>query len=410
MPTGLMIAAEGEGGAARTLTPEYLAEDSGNELISISIAFAILTTVFLALRLFAKRFTAGGYGIDDYFLAAAYVVDLGMCAVGIVMVKVGGVGRHVEYVEEFHPELLAGWAKSLLAFELVYFTSVALPKMSIVCLFLRVFNWKGGMRATAYVILAALAATSVSFVVTACFQCQPIAYWWDRTIPGGKCIDVQAFFHGQAIPGFLLDFIIMALPLQTIWALKLPMHKRLALVGIFMVGSFGVVASIIRAYIFFQTSAFADRTWASVGLVGWSIIETGTYIIAACLPHFRPMISYYTPPWLKSFVRKTVSQATSTASKVTGSKSTQRRRGDDEVELTEHSRKQTFETESEVTGDEERGYAGHVRSPVSGRTVEVRKSDDMVKGDWAQEGHIRVTTEVKLERERTSAVLGNSRS
>ncbi|WDK13102.1 integral membrane protein [Colletotrichum graminicola] len=260
MPSGLVMAAEGQGGAAGTLTPEYLAEDSGNELISISIAFACLTTVFLALRLFAKRFTAGGYGIDDYFLAAAYVVNLGMCAVGIVMVKVGGVGRHVEYLEEFHPELLAGWAKSLLAFELIYFTSVALPKMSIVCLFLRVFNWKGAMRTAAYVILAALAATSVSFVVTACFQCQPIAYWWDRTIPGGKCIDVQAFFHGQAIPGFLLDFIIMALPLQTIWALKLPLHKRLALVGIFMVGSFGVVASMIRAYIFFQTSAFADRT------------------------------------------------------------------------------------------------------------------------------------------------------
>ncbi|KAK2035581.1 integral membrane protein [Colletotrichum zoysiae] len=411
MNSGLTLAAEGEGGAARTLTPEYLAEDSGNELIAISIVFAVLTTVFLGLRLFAKRFTAGGYGIDDYFLAAAYIIDLGMCAVGIVMVKVGGVGRHVEYVEEFHPELLAGWAKSLLAFELVYFTSVALPKMSIVCLFLRVFNWKGAMRTTAYVILGALAATSLSFVLTACFQCQPIAYWWDRTIPGGRCIDVQAFFHGQAIPGFLLDFIIMGLPLKTIWALKLPLHKRLALVGIFMVGSFGVVASIIRAWIFFQTSAFADRTWASVGLVGWSIIETGTYIIAACLPHFRPMISYYTPPWLKSFVRRTVSHATNTVSKATGSKTTQKRRGDDELELTAHSQKQTFETVSDVTGDEERGYTRRVGSPTSGRTVEVRKSDDMVQGGWGQEqGQIRVTTEVKLERVRTSAFLSDSKS
>ncbi|EQB45561.1 hypothetical protein GCG54_00005329 [Colletotrichum gloeosporioides] len=401
MDAGLVLAAEGEG-ATHNVTAAYLAEDSGDTLIGISIAFAILTTLFLGLRLFAKRFTAGGYGVDDYFLVAAYIVDLGMCAVGIVMVRVGGVGRHVEFVEEFHPALLVGWAKCILAFEIVYFASVALPKMGIVCLYLRVFNWKGGMRTTAYILLATLAATSLSFILTACFQCTPLPFWWDRTIPGGKCIDVQAFFHAQSIPGFVLDFFIMALPMKTIWSLKLPTHKRIALVGIFMVGSFGVVASIIRAVTFFGTAAFTDRTWASVALVGWSIIETGTYIIAACLPHLRPMISHYTPPWLKSMVRKTLSQASNSMSKVTASKHSHPRRGDDEVELTARSRKQAADAES-VTGDEERGYAG-MQSP-SGTTVEVRKSDEMVSGDWARQGQIRVTTEVKLERVRTSAFL-----
>ncbi|TQN69079.1 Satratoxin biosynthesis SC1 cluster protein 4 [Colletotrichum shisoi] len=402
MATALLLAAES--GSTHNLTAEYLAEDSGGQLIGISIAFAVLTTFFLGLRLFAKRFTAGGYGVDDYFLAAAYLVDLGMCAVGIVMVKVGGVGRHIEFVEEFHPALLAGWAKCILAFEIVYFASVALPKMGIVCLYLRVFNWNGTMRTAAHALLATLAtlaATSVSFIVTACLQCQPIAFWWDRTIPGGRCVDVQAFFHAQSIPGFVLDFVVMALPLGTIWGLKLPMHKRIALVGIFMVGSFGVVASIIRA---------------SVGLVGWSIVETGTYIIAACLPHLRPMISHYTPPWLKSMVRKTISQASNSVSKGTNSKNMQSRRhrdDEDEVELTARPRKRMTDAESDAPGDEERGYAGGVWSPASGSTVEVRKSDDMINGDkWAREGEgqIRVTTEVKLERVRTSSFLDDAKS
>ncbi|KAL0940005.1 uncharacterized protein CTRU02_206615 [Colletotrichum truncatum] len=400
MDAGLVLIAESE--LAHEVTPEYLAEDSGNTLIGISIAFAILTTLFLGLRLYAKQFTAGGYGVDDYFLVAAYVVDLGMCAVGIVMVRVGGVGRHVEFVEEFHPALLVGWAKCILAFEIIYFASVALPKMGIVFLYLRVFNWKGPMRAFAYVLLGVLAATSISFIITACFQCIPIAFWWDRTIPGGKCVDVQAFFHAQSIPGFVLDFFIMALPIKTIWGLKLPTHKRIALLGIFMVGSFGVVASIIRAVTFFGTAAFTDRTWASVALVGWSIVETGTYIIAACLPHLKPMISHYTPPWLKSMVRKTISQASNSMSKANASKhSHSRRNDDDEVELTARSKKQMVDTES-MAGDEERGYG--MRSPAS-TTIEIRKSDDMPTGDWAQEGQIRVTTEVKLERVRTSAFL-----
>ena len=64
-------------------TPEYLADDSGGTLVVIAIAFAVLTTVFLVLRLYSKQFTAGGYSIDDIFLATAYVFNLGMCALGI---------------------------------------------------------------------------------------------------------------------------------------------------------------------------------------------------------------------------------------------------------------------------------------------------------------------------------------
>lgn len=64
-------------------TPAYLAEDRSYQLVGISIAFAVLTTVILGLRFYAKRFQGGGIYADDMFLSAAYVVNLGMCAVGI---------------------------------------------------------------------------------------------------------------------------------------------------------------------------------------------------------------------------------------------------------------------------------------------------------------------------------------
>lgn len=65
------------------LTAEYLAEDRSYQLVGISIAFAVLTTIILGLRFYAKRFQGGGIYADDMFLSAAYVVNLGMCAVGI---------------------------------------------------------------------------------------------------------------------------------------------------------------------------------------------------------------------------------------------------------------------------------------------------------------------------------------
>jgi hypothetical protein len=154
---------------------------------------------------------------------------------------------------------------------------MGLPKMAIMFMYLRIFNWDGKMRAIAYALIGLLATTSLALILAACFQCRPLAYWWDRTIPGGSCFDIQLFFHAQAIPGALLDVMVMVLPLNTIWHLELPLPKRIALLLIFAVGSFGIVASIIRATVFFSTSAFSDSTFASVDLLGWSVVETGSY-------------------------------------------------------------------------------------------------------------------------------------
>ncbi|KAL1871105.1 hypothetical protein Daus18300_004850 [Diaporthe australafricana] len=406
------------------LTAEYLAEDRGYQLVGISIAFAVLTTIILGLRFFAKRFQGGGIYADDMFLCAAYVVNLGMCAVGIIMTKIGGVGRHVEFVEEEEPKQLTGWAQSILAFELIYFTSVALPKLGIICLYLRIFNWKGAMRAAAWTLFALTAMTSVSLVVAACFQCTPIAFWWDRTIPGGRCFDVQAFFHAQALPGFVLDLAIMALPMQTIWHLKMPLVKRMALVAVFLVASFGIIASIIRARIFFSTAAFGDRTFASVDLVGWSIIETSVYIITGCLPHLRALVSHYTPDSVKRAIKNTFNSVTTrsggkskgtsgfSASKSYGHQSSKKGNSvqvhsldDDAIELTRQNNNW-----NRLSGEDlERGAApntarsGETWLTDASPTVNVRSSQDMFQSrdrlGTPNDGQITVTTEVRLTRD-----------
>lgn len=114
---------------------------------------------------------------------------------------------------------------------------MALPKLSILCLYLCVFNWKGTMRNLALGLFGLTAATSIALVVAAFCQCMPIAYFWNRKIPGGHCFNIQRFFHGQALPGFIMDLAIMALPMPTIWRLKMPLVKRLALVGVFAIAS-----------------------------------------------------------------------------------------------------------------------------------------------------------------------------
>lgn len=123
----------------------------------------------------------------------------------------------------------------LVTFELIYFTAVTLPKMSMLCLYLRVFSWGGRMRQATLVLLATVAATWLAFVITTLLQCRSLNLLWDS--PQNSCVDLRAYFNAQTVPGIFLDFIIMGLPLKTIWGLKLPTAKRAALLGIFLVAS-----------------------------------------------------------------------------------------------------------------------------------------------------------------------------
>ena len=52
----------------------------------------------------------------------------------------------------------------------------------------------------------------------------------------------------------------------------------------------GLVASIVRFAIFFNSDALEDPTWKSAYLNIWTIVEPGTYFMAACLPALRPIL------------------------------------------------------------------------------------------------------------------------
>jgi hypothetical protein len=51
----------------------------------------------------------------------------------------------------------------------------------------------------------------------------------------------------------------------------------------------GLITSILRFVNFFEVAVFVDVTWYSVPTEIWTIVETGCYLIAACLPSFRPL-------------------------------------------------------------------------------------------------------------------------
>ena len=57
-----------------------------------------------------------------------------------------------------------------------------------------------------------------------------------------------------------------------------------------MIIASGLVTSIIRFATFFQKNSFVDGTWSAVDLIIWTQVETGVYLISACLMTYRPLL------------------------------------------------------------------------------------------------------------------------
>jgi hypothetical protein len=153
-----------------------------------------------------------------------------------VIVPLGGVGRHISEMEKDDPALIAGWAKGIFAIELIYLTSVALPKLSVLFFYLRIFTTRVS-RISAQGTIVLISLNWVAFVVACFFQCRPLAFWWDKTIEGGSCFNIQAFYRAMCVPNLFTDLIVMSLPMQPIWKLKLQVFKKIALLIIFLTAS-----------------------------------------------------------------------------------------------------------------------------------------------------------------------------
>jgi hypothetical protein len=66
--------------------------------------------------------------------------------------------------------------------------------------------------------------------------CQPYAFNWDKSIPGGKCGDQDSIYVAIAAWAIVLDMIMWVLPLPTVWKLQLAFGKKFALTLVFALG------------------------------------------------------------------------------------------------------------------------------------------------------------------------------
>lgn len=77
------------------------------------------------------------------------------------------------------------------------------------------------------------------------WQCTPVPRAWDKSIPG-TCISLTANWYANAVFSIATDVLIIALPQRVIWQSQLPGAQKKALMGVFALGGFVTVTSVLR--------------------------------------------------------------------------------------------------------------------------------------------------------------------
>lgn len=95
---------------------------------------------------------------------------------------------------------------------------------------IRSFIWTA--RITGAVIVMWASATILLGFLT----CQPFAFNWDPSLPGGHCGDQILSYEITGALNLVTDLVVLGLPLQYLYNLNLALYKKIVLMATFSVG------------------------------------------------------------------------------------------------------------------------------------------------------------------------------
>ena len=136
-------------------------------------------------------------------------------------------------------------SKWLYIFEALFPVTTIATKLSILCLYKRIFSTFNKKFAWALYLVGALQVSwAVSGFFTTVFQCWPVNMLWrldgglfsGNSEAAGHCINLIASLIGLAVTNTVLNTALLVLPMPMVWNLHTSQKHKLALTFIFALG------------------------------------------------------------------------------------------------------------------------------------------------------------------------------
>ncbi|KAK3678991.1 hypothetical protein LTR78_001444 [Recurvomyces mirabilis] len=121
--------------------------------------------------------------------------------------------------------------------------------------------------------------------------CNLVQAQWDITITDAVCVSRRAVYLGASIPNVVTDALLLILPIPYVWTLHALVAQRLAVDGMFLLGCFVSVVSLVRLSVFMGLDLTSPNVTYNLNDVFiWSLVEVNVGIICACIPGLRPAV------------------------------------------------------------------------------------------------------------------------
>ncbi|KAF8457324.1 hypothetical protein BDZ91DRAFT_838123 [Kalaharituber pfeilii] len=259
-------------------------------LLGIVITLCAVSCFVVMLRLWVRlRMTRQGLGLDDAGMITSIVLNIAETSLVCVTTNYG-LGRHIEYVDPTNFTIFLKVSKTTfftytscpysvnaydtvqLAYSagLVYVSLIFVIKSSLILFYLRL-SLSRYFNAWCWGYFGLNSVFWIVFTVVGIFSCAPIPYFWDRSIPGGKCLNLEKLYLAHASISVIMDVAALALPIRAVFSLNLVLREKIQLAALFGCGLFVTIASFVRMTTLFNFGTETDPTWATVKSHTWSI-------------------------------------------------------------------------------------------------------------------------------------------
>lgn len=124
---------------------------------------------------------------------------------------------------------------------ILYAAACCFPRVTLLTLYLRIFEKHRPYRIACYTLMALLISLAVAVILVAIFICLPLGSFWQTTtvsqLEYTHCVNLGEFYRYGTLPNPILDVFILALPQPIVWKLQLPRQAKIGLAITFLTGS-----------------------------------------------------------------------------------------------------------------------------------------------------------------------------
>ncbi|KAF2748639.1 hypothetical protein M011DRAFT_332907 [Sporormia fimetaria CBS 119925] len=280
----------------------------GFVVVVVGCTLTSLSTIIVALRYYCRYYLMGTMGATDHLMLTATILTWGNTVINYYQ---DDTSRRFRPSHFFKPEkrpqfesALQGTLITWFIYRMTYTVALLFVKLSIL-FFYRTFASSVKLRRFIYGTMAILILYTFGATLASFFQCENPSDSWSVTFYIGqfdrmkdkskakpKCYNPTKLWVATAAVNLFSDVVILLLPIPTLLSLRVPINKRLALIGIFSIGIMAIVASCVRMWVMALWGESAQNS-AQFGpdLLLWGQVETNSGIISASIPFLRLIFS-----------------------------------------------------------------------------------------------------------------------